>query len=221
MKKDLLVTGEVYHIFSRSIADFEIFNNSIEFDRFKQLIKYYQIKNELRFSDFIELKNVQVMGFNNFFNMVSKDKDKLVQIIAYCIMPTHFHLIIKQLKENGISNYMNDILNSYTRYFNTKHKRKGPLWETRFKSVLVKTDEQLLHLTRYIHLNPVTAKLVSRPEKWAFSSYLEYISGINGTLSICQFDDILEIKPLVYRKFVNDRISYQRELAKIKSMIID
>lgn len=221
MRKDPLENGEFYHIFTRSIADFKIFNNEIDFRRIQQLIKYYQVNNNIKFSDFLSLKIVQREGFNSAFRMLSADKDNLVQIIAYCLMPTHIHLILKQLEKNGIPKYMKDILNSYTRYFNTKHKRKGPLWESRFKSVLVKTDEQLLHLTRYVHLNPVTAKIFNRPEKWQFSSYGEYLSKVNDATAICQFNDVLEIEPSSYRKFVGDRISYQRELAKIKKLILD
>lgn len=221
MRKNPLVIGETYHIFTRSIADFQIFNEKSDFSRMQQLIKYYRIDNNAKFSDFINYQIVQKVGFNNMIKTISKDKDSLVQMIAYCLMPTHLHFILKQLSKKGITDYMKDILNSYTRYFNIKHKRKGPLWESRFKSVLVDSDEQLLHLTRYIHLNPVTAQLVDRPEKWDFSSYREYLSKVNDYVSICQFDDILEIKPSSYRQFVNDRISYQRELAKIKNLQID
>ena len=221
MRKEPLVINEIYHIFTRSIADFQIFNENSGFFRMQQLIKYYKVDNTAKFSDFISFKIVQKEGFNNVLEAISKDKDKFVQIIAYCIMPTHLHFVLKQLIKNGIAKYMKDILNSYTRYFNVKHQRKGPLWESRFKSVLVDSDEQLLHLTRYIHLNPTTAKLIDRPEKWDFSSYKEFLNKTVNPESICKFDDILEIKPLSYRKFVNDRISYQRELAKIKDLIID
>jgi putative transposase len=79
-------------------------------------------------------------------------------------MPTHIHLVLRQLKDGGISKFMSNILNSYSRYFNIKHNRKGPLWEGRFRKVLVGSDEQLLHLTRYVHLNPVTACLVDKPK---------------------------------------------------------
>ena len=221
MRKEPLVTDGIYHVFNRSIAGFHIFNNNEEFLRMKQLMKYYQIKNELRFSDFIELKQVQEEGFNNYFNKILIDKDKLIQIIAYSFMPTHIHLIVKQLSNDGISDYMGDFLNSYTRFFNTKYKRKGPLWESKFKNVLVKSDEQLLHLTRYLHLNSTTAKLVDRPEDWEFSSYNEYLGKENEIRSICEFKDLLDIKPSEYRKFVNDQISYQKELAKIKDLLID
>lgn len=221
MRKVPLVTGETYHIFNRSIADFQIFNNSQEFSRITDLMRYYQIENPLRFSDFIELDSVQKEGFNNFLKIISKDKENIVQIIAYCLMPTHIHLVLKQLSENGISDYMRKILDSYTRYFNLSHKRKGPLWESKFKSVLLDNDEQLNHLVRYVHLNPSTAKLVDKPEHWLYSSYNEYLGKQEDNLSLCQFDDVLNIEPKSYRKFVNDQISYQRELAKIKNLIID
>lgn len=221
IRKIPLTTGEVYHVFTRSIADFKIFNNKHDYTRAQHLIKYYKFNNDLRFSKFIELKTCQQNGFNSALNIMSKDKEELIQIVAYCLMPTHIHLILKQLQENGISKYMNNVLNGYSKYFNTKHKRKGPLWESRFNSILVDSDEQLLHLTRYIHLNPATAKLVDRPGDWIFSSYGEYLSKTDGVTSICKFDDILEIDSSSYRKFVNDHISYQRELAKIKNLIIE
>jgi len=220
MRKIPLAVGESYHIFTRSIADFKVFNNHADFLRMQQLMKYYTVDCDLKFSKFIELEICQQNGFDIAFNNISKDKEKSVQIIAYCLMPTHIHLILKQLSDNGISKYMNNILNGYSKYFNTRHKRKGPLWESRFRSVLVNSDEQLLHLTRYLHLNPVTARLINKPEDWEFSSYNEFIGKDNNS-EICQFDDILDIKPASYRKFVIDRISYQRELAKIKNLIMD
>lgn len=217
MRKDLLVVGEVYHIFTRSIADFEIFNNDDEFSRMVGVIKYYQCeKPAVKFSRFIQMeKNMQ----DNIKEEVPSEKEKLIEVVAYCLMPTHLHLILKQLTHKGISIFMNHILNSYTRYFNTKHKRKGPLWEARFKNVLVKRDEYLLHLTRYIHLNPVTAGIVDKTEDWLASSYREYIAKSNE--KICQYREVLDIEPSSYRQFVDDRISYQRELAKIKQYLFD
>lgn len=219
MRKDLLANNEIYHIFTKSIADFRIFNKENEFERMFQIIKYYPIQNDLRFSYFIKSKLVEAVGFNKAFTIVSKDKEHLVQIIAYCLMPTHIHLILKQLTENGTSIFMGNILNSYTRYFNTVHKRKGPLWESKFKNILIKNDEQLFHLTRYIHLNPVTAYLVDRSEQWSHSSYKEYLLEENNP--ICRWDDVLNINPASYSKFVNNQTSYQRTLARIKKLIIE
>lgn len=217
MRKHLLSSGEVYHVLTKSIAQFVIFNNDDESLRVLEVILYYQReKPEIKFSKFIKLE--EDIRFNKK-NLLSK-KEKLVEIIAYCIMPTHIHLILKQQIQNGISKFMNNILNSYTRYFNIKHKRKGPLWEARFKNILVETDEYLLHLTRYIHLNPVTGHLVNKPENWIRSSYNEYLSKSDNN-KICKYKDILNIRPVSYKKFVKDRVSYQRGLAKIKHLLLE
>jgi len=117
---------------------------------------------------------------------------------------------------------MGNVLNSYSRYFNTKHKRGSPLWKGKFKNVLVETDEQLLHLTRYIHLNPTSAGLVKKPEEWPYSSYLEYLGKIKKMDRICSYEDLMDISPSSsYKNFVESRISYQRELEKIKHLILE
>jgi putative transposase len=204
MRKNPLITSQAYHIFTRSIANFQIFNNENEFSRMLDVICYYQrAKPKIKFSKFIQLGQEFQLNRKECFS----GKDKLVEIVAYCFMPTHLHLILKQLKENGISIFMNHVLNSYTRYFNTKHGRKGPLWEARFKSVLVESDEYLIHLTRYIHLNPATAMFVDKPENWKFSSYKEYLS-VAHTDKICKYDELLDVIPCSYKSFVEDRISY-------------
>jgi len=185
------------------------------------LLVYFQIENPpSKFSNFIRHKAVINSGFFQIFDLIAKDEDKIVQIIAYCLMPTHIHLVLKQLKDGGISTYLSNVSNAYARYFNTCYKRKGPLWEGEFKNVLVKNDDQLLHLTRYNHLNPVTAGLVKKPEDWQYSSYLEYLNSDN-IRRFCDYENILEIDPKKYRVFVEDRISYQKELSIIKKLLIE
>ena len=210
MDNQRIVTNEIYHVYSKSIAEYAILNNDFEYSRIREVIEYYRIEKPFAsFSRFKE-RNMKVKQF---------DTKRLVQIICYCIMPTHIHLVLKQLKNKGISIFMSNVLNSYSRYFNIKHNRKGPLWESSFKKVLVENDAQLIHLTRYIHLNPVTAYIVNKPEDWQWSSYKEYISSNKD--SICKYDDVLNIKPAIYKEFVEDRISYQRELARIKNIMLE
>lgn len=222
-RKKVLAQGEVYHIFNKSIAGFKIFNNELEYSRIMAIVRYYQVVKPVKFSDFVRFNRIDETNWDEFLNTHLKDKEKIVDVLAYCIMPTHVHLVLKQLKEKGISIFISNILNSYARYFNTAHKRKGPLWEGRFKSVLVETDEQLLHLTRYVHLNPVTAYLVDSPELWGFSSYKEYLlEAENNIVSrICNFSGAIDMAPVFYKKFTEDRISYQRDLVKIKSLILE
>ena len=127
-RKNPLVNGQVYHIFNRSIAEYKIFNDTKDYQRLLYLINFFQLKElPCKFANFINSKQVQQNGFLNYLNSITKDDENLVQLIAYCFMPTHIHLVLKQLSTDGISTFMSNVLNSYSRYFNTRHKRKGPL----------------------------------------------------------------------------------------------
>jgi putative transposase len=216
MRKEKLAEGCVYHIFSKSIAGYVIFNDKAEYDRMLEGIRFYQMgKPLLSFARFCECSKEKQL----IISKASEGEDQ-VEVIAYCLMPTHVHFILKQKKEDGISGFMNNLLNSYTKYFNKKHGRKGPLWESRFKNVLVEDDIQLKHLTRYIHLNPVTARIIDDPRDWQHSSYQEYTGNHQGK-SFCEFKDLIDINPNVYSEFVKDRIGYQRELASIKALLLE
>lgn len=214
-RKVELVTDETYHVFSRSIARYTIFNNEPEYCRMKESLRFYRVKKpSVKFDRYLtkeHLDRIQLL----------EDCEQLVNVIAYCQMPTHIHLVVKQLMDDGIATYMGNLLNGYARYFNTKHGRKGPLWESRFKNVRVENDEQLLHLTRYLHLNPSTSYLVSKPEEWPYSSYSEYVLDMEAHERLCDVNGILDIDRREYRKFVEDNIDYQRSLASIKSLIIE
>lgn len=217
IRKDKLTTNYYYHIYNRSIAGFTIFNKKAEYKRMLQLISLYCLKN---FS----------YSYSYFMNRTKKEQhkilksikldEKIVSIISFCLMPTHIHLILKQNTDSGISIFMSKILNSYARYFNSAHKRNGPLWAGRFKNVLIRTDEQLLHLTRYIHLNPTSAGLMEKPEQWDYSSYKEYLGQATKT-NICEKENLFDFTPKAYKKFTENRKEYQRELSKIKSFLID
>lgn len=218
-RKDILQKGEVYHIYTRSIAKYVVFNNPVEFDRMLHLINLYRYANfNYKYSQFLKLTSS--LQYDIIDSLRSKE-DLLVEIIAYCLMPTHIHLSLKQLVEDGIARYMARVLNGYSRYFNTKHGRVGPLWFGRFKNVLVSNDEQLLHLTRYIHLNSTSANLVNKPEDWGYSSYHEYINNTDNKVRICNFKDLITIKPEDYKEFIEDRKGYQQQLSIIKSLTID
>ena len=210
---------EIFHVYNRSIGEMEIFKNDSEYERFINGVRFYQAENpQIKFSDFLRqsshLRGDMWYPLSHLGGGIHKEK--LIDILAYCIMPTHFHLLIKQLKDAGIAIFVGNLLNSYTRCFNTKYGRKGTLWEGKSKKVLLESDEQLLHLTRYIHLNPVTAHLVDKPEEWRWSSYREYISETPKGTGICNYSSILDIKPAVYKKFVEDGIAYQRDMARAK-----
>ncbi|OGE19737.1 hypothetical protein A3J19_04575 [Candidatus Daviesbacteria bacterium RIFCSPLOWO2_02_FULL_41_8] len=153
--------------------------------------------------------------------MLTSDRtDKLIEIICYCLMPNHFHFLVKQLKDNGISIFVSKLCNSYTKFFNTKYPRVGPLLQGKYQSVLVETDEQLVHTSRYIHLNPLVAQLTSRLNNYPWSSYLEYT---DEQQRLCAIDEVLDLfpSPQKYQEFVEAQIDYGTTLEILRHQTID
>jgi len=215
MRKHPLVTNHVYHVFTKSIAGYEIFRSVADFHRMIEMMKFYGYeKRPSRFSEYVRIKNK-----DKYLKKYTHSEDTIVDLVAYCLMPTHIHFLLVQKKDKGISTYMKNILDSYTRYFNNKNSRKGPLWQGRFKSAHVESDEQLLHLTRYIHLNPTSSKLVPTPEEWLYSSYREYL--YESERNVCTFTNYIDINPEEYRHFVTSRKDYQAKLNKIKHLLLE
>jgi len=147
-----------------------------------------------------------------------------VEIICYCLMPNHFHFLLKQTTDNGISEFMRRFSESYTHYFNVKNKRIGPIFQGRFKSIRIETEQQLLHTSRYIHLNPYSAGIVKSMEElqeYSYSSLPEYL-GINQN-KICQKDIILDYfrNSGSYDEFISNEAEYQRELSMIKHVMLE
>ena len=214
-----MVTGQFYHIYSRSIAGFIVFNNPDEYSRMIDIFSLYQYRDfNHKYSRFADLDFTLQAEIRTD---LEKSSSKYVDIVAYCLMPTHLHLILKQSEDGGISTFISKTLNSYTRYFNIRHKRIGPLWEGRFKNVFVENDEQMIHLTRYIHLNPSSASIVNYPIEWPHSSYGEYIELDSVLNPICLYREILDIVPSEYKRFVNDYKDFQRNISEIKKHLID
>ncbi|MCR4277006.1 MAG: hypothetical protein NUV87_02650, partial [Candidatus Roizmanbacteria bacterium] len=120
---------------------------------------------------------------------------------------------------NKFSMYLSNVENSFSRYFNIKNNRKGPLWQSRFKSVIIESNEHLLHVSRYIHLNPTTNYLVDFPESWNLSSYKYMIS--NKKYLTEYIREISINTCLDYKEFVENNIDYQRKLKHIKKLMID
>lgn len=207
-----LATGEVYHIYNRGSDKREIFYQNRDFKRFQLTFFYYQfIGPKPRFSKFTKSQ----------LNLFKSDPNKrLVEIIAYCLMPNHFHFLIKQLKENGIPTFISQICNSYTRYFNTKYPRVGPLFQGKYQNVLIETEEQLIHTSRYIHLNPVVSGLTKSLDNYPWSSYEEYVNGRGGFCTTNQVTSLFS-NPEKYREFVESQVDYGTTLEILKHQVID
>lgn len=206
-----LITGEIYHIFNRGNNKQNIFLQPRDYKRFTQTFHYYQFsKIPQRFSTFSKNK-LPAFSIDNH--------EKLVEIMCYCLMPNHFHFMIKQIKDNGISIFMSQVGNSYTRYFNTKYNYIGSLFQGTFKSVLVENEEQFLHLSRYIHLNPIVSEIATDLDSYLWSSYHEYMNNANFIYT----QEVLNFfpSPKEYRGFLLDQIDYAKSLEFIKHKTID
>jgi REP element-mobilizing transposase RayT len=140
------------------------------------------------------------------------------EILAYCLMPNHYHLLLRLLTDE-ISAPMQSFSQSYTNAVNRHYGRVGSVFQGRFQALHVDTDEYLLHLSRYIHLNPIEARLVLKPEDWKFSSYREYAGLRAGQLP--RPERILRTFPsrVAYREFVDSGIG--KNDPKVSHLMID
>ena len=218
-----LVEDAYYHIFNRGVNRQEIFFNKRNYRHFLKALDYYRyLKPPISFS---RINTLSTKDWENF-SMSKFAHQKNVSIVCYCLMPNHFHLILQQTSEEGISTFMRRATNSYTKYLNKRENRTGPLFEGVFKSRLIETDQHLLHLSRYIHLNPYTSFLIKNHEdllNYPWSSLKDYLSSnenlmpkIEKEIVTDQFENYEE-----YKKFVLDQSDYQREISLISHLAID
>ena len=214
------VTNQVYHVFNRSIASQPIFIDRRDYERILDLVNYYRFKKPpLRFSHYNRLPKEQKEEYEKSFMV---NKSPMLDILAYCIMPNHVHFLLRPKIDNSISDFMRNLQNGYSKYFNTKRERTGSLFQFMFKAVRIETDEQLVHVSRYIHLNPVTSYIlkVENLEQYKWSSFKDYVldidSFVNKEMILGRFKS-----PQKYKKFVFDQAEYQRQLNKIKHLSLE
>jgi putative transposase len=206
-----LVNDQVYHIFNRGVAKMPLFSDKRDYTRFLATIYYYQFQGP----------KPQFSQLNRFKDFKFENNKKIVEILGYCLMSNHYHFLVKQLQDNGISEFINKISNSYTKFFNTKHNRVGPLLQGQFKAVRIGDDNQLVHVSRYIHLNPVSGFLTKDLNEYVWSSYLSYIGFhtdriVSRELILSMFQT--EQK---YEQFVLDQVDYSQSLVLVKHLLID
>ena len=182
-------------------------------NRFFQKDYYYHLINRGNNQDIFLFKR----DYKRFTSKLEYYSKKfLISIVAYALIPNHIHLLVKQGSEGTVSKFMQSLTTSYAAYFNNKHHRTGHLFQGRFKHIVVETDGYLVHLSRYIHLNPSSARLVSKPENYPWSSYrcyldLEETNFINKKPILDYFS--IKDKVMDYREFVDSRIDYQKEIS--------
>lgn len=183
MRKIQFVNDHYYHIYNRGVDKRKIFLTNEDYYRF--------VHDLFEFNDLDATINLK-WRFDKYrgSNSIREDsKTHLVDIICFCLMPNHFHLILRQVREKGITKFMQKLGTGYTMYFNQKCQRTGALFEGRFKAILIEKEEYLIHLSRYIHINPVERiepnwkeegikdwpRVNKFLEQYKWSSYLDYI----------------------------------------------
>ncbi len=203
MRKIVFANDEYYHVFNRGVDKRKIFLRVGHYKRFIQTLE-----NLLNFGSATTGRTlIQKIAFTT-----------KISFISYCLMPNHYHFIIRQIQENGISEFMHHLNTSYTKYFNINEKRSGRLFEFTFKAVHVDSEAQLLHLSRYIHINPLLAGVVEDLNKYTWSSYQDFI-GLRDS-HLCQKQEILDLislkkSPQKYQDFVVSRIKHAQALKNI------
>ena len=198
--------GGIYHVFNRGVEKRTIYLDGRDYRRFLETLVYYQQVTET-------LRRFARAGFT----VERRQPPYRFKIIAYCLMANHFHLMLEQVEEGGITNGLGQILNSYTKYFNTRYHRVGHLFQGRFQAVPVKTDEQFVHLARYIMINPHVAGFVSDISAYPWSSAQEYF--VDRREKICHQQKLLEYfsgDVGRMKQFMTDHMDYSRQLELIK-----
>ena len=168
IRKTSFYENGFYHVYNRGVEKRDIFLDEKDYPAFTGILKTYlseEVENALQ-GRALQAKRIR--------------KHKLgeeVSLVAYCLMPNHFHLLLQQRFSTSITNFMRRVLTAYSMYFNERYDRVGSLFQGRFQAKEVTTDDYLLHLTRYIHRNPVEAKIVKiqNLEKFKWSSYPNFL----------------------------------------------
>ncbi|MFZ2544652.1 MAG: transposase [Candidatus Saccharimonadales bacterium] len=190
----IYVPDSYYHIYNRGWNLTEIFLDEEDYSYFERILERH-----------LSLKPRQDSRGREYAHFFP-----IIQLNAYCLMGNHFHMLVYQQNEHAIADLMKSILVAYTFYFNKKYKRRGALFESTYKAVLIREDIQLMHITRYIHLNHNSYQF------WQHSSYQDYLS--DEPREYINPRPILELfaSRKQYEEFVADYEELQRERDTIK-----
>lgn len=181
MRNIKITPGEYYHIYNRGVSKQNIFHDKNDWARFLFLILYFQSPVKISHlgrvvKDFI--RNFGHNGQHSELTIITNQvvKRRMVELVAFCLMPNHFHLIIKEVEEGGIASYMQRVLNAYAKYYNTKYEKSGHLFQGPYGAVHLHNDRQLLHLSAYIHRNPRELHgWRNKEEGYPWSSYHDFV----------------------------------------------
>ena len=193
-RKHDFVVGEYYHIYNRGVDKRDIIIDSSDLQRLLQSLE--------EFNTIEPIRSIYENSFRKGKTPPGDKAPKLVEIVAFCINPNHFHLLLTPLEESGIEKFMQRI-GGYTKYFNNKYNRTGRLFQDKFKSKHISNNTYLLHLSAYINMNNLDS-LGSKASKLSFSSLDEYLVNkkiCNPSIVLEQFNNKNDYKKFVYNSW--------------------
>ncbi len=225
MKKIKFEKGKIYHVYNRGVEKRNIFNSDSDKWRFLQGMSLFNDENSsFRILSHIERENKGRINFNllrKFIDKNKKNENPLVRILADCLMPNHYHLLLEEIEEGGTSRFMQKLGIGYVKYFNKKYNRVGPLFQGRFKAIAIENDIQLQYILAYINvINPGQLvepelkekgvididKVINFAENYSFCTNPDYL-GLRDSIIIEKgvFKEFFPT-PEKYREFVRDFI---------------
>lgn len=216
------VTGSWYHVYNRGVEKRSIILEERNYERLYQSLMFCQVQcPSYHFSTFCRLsKEAQMYALANIH---AKGK-KLVTIGAFAFMPNHYHLLLKQEVENGIQNFLRNWQDGYSKYFNVLYARVGHLFQSAFQAKEISTEELLMHISRYVHLNPLTAGIVEtfeELEKYPWTSFPSYIFSVDSFVETATILDLFGKDKEKYKEFVQNQAEYQQSLHAFTKYSID
>lgn len=232
VKRPLLVNNEIYHIVIRGVGDSLIFKDKSDYYRAIFSLYEFNTTEPIEIRKQREKRKASKASGEQF----SDTREMLVEILIFCFMPNHIHLLVRQIKNNGITQFMRKVGAGYAAYFNKKYNRKGHLFQGRFRAVHIEGDEQLKTVFVYIHTNPISLveskwkekgiynleKVIKFLENYKWASYPDYI-GRKNFPSVTKRDFLLEVmnKKEGCRKFVEDWVKYKKEVKDLKGLVLE
>ena len=241
IKRPQLVNNEIYHIVSRAVGDTVVFGPENDFYRGIFSIYEFNTIESIIIRERRCLRNqFKKENYRRMTSVISGDlwpdkREKLVEVLAFSFMYNHLHLILRQLKDNGITQFMKKVNGGYAKYFNDKYDRKGHLF-CRFRAIHIKTDEQLRNAFAYVHVNQTSLiepgwkeKGIKNPEKVIEflennkrHSYPDYL-GKKNFPSVTQRDFLLEAMGGIEgcRENVNNWVMYKKEMKDFGDIVLE
>jgi putative transposase len=212
---------EWHHIFSRGNGKMEVFRNGQDYAVFTHRIEAILGTSNGQGGQGRPLTTAQ--GTTNGrvrVRVTPLEKDSFT-VAAYCLMPNHFHFLIRQNTDTPTSKLFLKLLTSYSMYFNRKYEHVGHVFQDRFRAVHIENETQLKHVSAYIHLNPQTARLVRSAHGWPYSSYAAYLG--EKKVALCDTSPVLELfkNAREYRRFVEDAAQDIRERKDVTKLMLD